>query len=215
MAAVQVPGAARSARSRPPEPADRIRAAKAALRAVIRREQRMRSDEERRTAACGLRDVFLELPHLRWVGRVVLYEPRDGQIDTRPLRIALAARGIPVLFPTITLAGGVSWRVDTMALPGAPSSGTEPGEPGRWSGCGQNGAIVLVPAMAVDTLGRRLGRGCDGYDRFLREIGPSTLVLCGVDDSGVFDAAVEPVPAEAHDMPVDAVITPSHLLYLH
>jgi len=40
-------------------------------------------------------------------------------------------------------------------------------------------------------------------------------VLCGVDDSGVFDAAVEPVPAEAHDMPVDAVITPSHLLYLH
>jgi 5-formyltetrahydrofolate cyclo-ligase len=78
-----------------------------------------------------------------------------------------------------------------------------------------NGAIVLVPAMAVDTLGRRLGRGCDGYDRFLREIGPSTLVLCGVDDSGVFDAAVEPVPAEAHDMPVDAVITPSHLLHLH
>ncbi len=191
----------------------RVRAAKEALRAAIRGDQRDWPPEQRRAAALGLREVFLELPHLRWVRHVVLYETQEGQLDTGPLRVALAARSIPVLLPTITRSGRVALRQDTVALPGAPA-------PGRTAdrvsaSLPQDArAITLVPGLAVDTLGRRLGRGQDGYDRILAAIGPCELLLCAVADAEVLDAAVEPVPESAHDVPVDAVITPTHLLYL-
>jgi 5-formyltetrahydrofolate cyclo-ligase len=74
--------------------------------------------------------------------------------------------------------------------------------------------LVLVPALAIDTRGRRLGRGRDGYDGLLGTGPNRPLVLGAVHDCEVLDAAVEPLPDEPHDVPVDAVITPSHILYI-
>jgi 5-formyltetrahydrofolate cyclo-ligase len=63
--------------------------------------------------------------------------------------------------------------------------------------------LVLVPALAVDREGYRLGRGGGSFDRaLLRATG---LVVAVVHD----DELVDEVPREPHDVPVQGVITPT------
>jgi 5-formyltetrahydrofolate cyclo-ligase len=65
--------------------------------------------------------------------------------------------------------------------------------------------LVLVPAVAVDRTGVRLGRGGGSFDRALHRVSPETLIVALLYD-GEF---VESLPVEEHDVPVLAVITPS------
>ena len=62
--------------------------------------------------------------------------------------------------------------------------------------------LILVPGVAFDLRGRRLGRGRGFYDRLLVVTGG---VKCGI----AFDEQlVEKIPAEAHDEPMDFILTP-------
>ncbi|MFG2053750.1 5-formyltetrahydrofolate cyclo-ligase [Micromonospora sp. NPDC048930] len=65
--------------------------------------------------------------------------------------------------------------------------------------------LVVVPALAVDHQGFRLGRGGGSYDRALARVPAATLTVALLHD-GEF---VEVVPGERHDLPVRAVITPA------
>lgn len=65
--------------------------------------------------------------------------------------------------------------------------------------------LVMVPALAVDRVGTRLGRGAGYYDRSLTLAAPDTPVLAVVRD----DEIVAELPREAHDMPVTAALTPN------
>ncbi|MFB7599105.1 5-formyltetrahydrofolate cyclo-ligase, partial [Streptomyces sp. NPDC056160] len=68
--------------------------------------------------------------------------------------------------------------------------------------------VVLLPGLAADSRGMRLGRGGGSYDRVLARLEradahPALVVL-------LYDReVVEHVPAEPHDRPVQAVVTPS------
>jgi 5-formyltetrahydrofolate cyclo-ligase len=67
-------------------------------------------------------------------------------------------------------------------------------------------ALVIAPALAVDRVtGVRLGRGGGFYDRALAHAAPGALLVAVVHDEELVDA----LPAEPHDRPVDAVVTPS------
>ncbi|MBV9484484.1 MAG: 5-formyltetrahydrofolate cyclo-ligase, partial [Frankiaceae bacterium] len=65
--------------------------------------------------------------------------------------------------------------------------------------------VIVVPALAVDQRGHRLGRGRGYYDRALAEV--TTLVVAAIYD----DELKEAVPVDAHDHPVDAVLQPRGL----
>jgi 5-formyltetrahydrofolate cyclo-ligase len=67
--------------------------------------------------------------------------------------------------------------------------------------------LVVVPALAVDRRGRRLGRGGGFYDRALRMAAKARIVAVVYDDE-----VVDEVPVEPHDVSVDAAVTPSGLL---
>jgi 5-formyltetrahydrofolate cyclo-ligase len=71
-------------------------------------------------------------------------------------------------------------------------------------------AVVVVPALAVDELGHRLGRGAGYYDRTLHAMSASRpLVIVAV----VHDDEVLPVvPHEAFDVPVDVIVTPERVI---
>ena len=64
-------------------------------------------------------------------------------------------------------------------------------------------AVVLVPALAVDGAGRRLGRGGGSYDRALARA--RGLLVAVLHDGEL----LEQVPVEDHDVPVHAVVSPS------
>ena len=63
--------------------------------------------------------------------------------------------------------------------------------------------FVLVPGVAFDRSGRRLGRGKGFYDRLLAEV---TGVKCGV---ALEEQIVERLPSEPHDVAMDLILTPS------
>lgn len=71
--------------------------------------------------------------------------------------------------------------------------------------------LVVVPGLAFDLQGGRLGRGGGFYDRFLagfRESSRASAVACGL----CFEAQVIPeVPSEPHDLLLDAVVTESRV----
>ena len=66
-------------------------------------------------------------------------------------------------------------------------------------------SLVIVPAVAVDRSGVRLGRGGGSYDRVLARLDRVTLTVALLYDGEL----VESVPAEPHDRAVQAAITPS------
>lgn len=68
--------------------------------------------------------------------------------------------------------------------------------------------VVLVPALAVDRRGVRLGRGGGSYDRALRRA--RGLVVALLHEGELVDS----LPAEPHDVPVHAVALPSGILRL-
>jgi len=65
--------------------------------------------------------------------------------------------------------------------------------------------VILVPALAVDRSGTRLGQGGGSYDRALARRHPDALIAAVVNDD---EYAAWPLPRDAHDVLVNAVITP-------
>lgn len=63
--------------------------------------------------------------------------------------------------------------------------------------------LILVPGMAFDFRGGRLGRGRGFYDRFLSNARGPRAGVC------FEDQIVDDVPSEAHDLRMDFVVTPS------
>ena len=66
--------------------------------------------------------------------------------------------------------------------------------------------LVLVPGMAFDLNGNRLGRGRGFYDRLLEKV---SGIKCGV---GHNFQLLEKIPVEPHDAKVDFILTPAHCL---
>ena len=90
-------------------------------------------------------------------------------------------------------------------MPG-PRGLLEPGEPPRGAGAVARADAVLVPALAVDRAGNRLGRGGGSYDRALARVGPLIPLIALVYDGELLDH----VPAEPHDVPVRAAVSPAN-----
>lgn len=68
--------------------------------------------------------------------------------------------------------------------------------------------LMVIPALAADLSGSRLGRGKGYYDRALKKIS-AKLTVVAVHDDELF----EHVPVEEHDQPVDVICTCSELIF--
>ena len=188
---------------------------KAALRRRLRAARRSRSPGERAEAARALAGVALQLPQVAAAHCVALYAATATEPDTAPLRRALLDQGIALVLPLVR-PGGLEWAWDTgePLRRGHGPGGNEPAGPSLGPRGLLRADVVLVPALAVDTLGIRLGQGGGYYDSALPLLDPGVPVLAVVHDDEVLDAAVDGVPAEPHDVPVDGALTPLRCLPL-
>jgi 5-formyltetrahydrofolate cyclo-ligase len=170
---------------------------------------RSRLPAQRRTeAGRALRDAVLGMPQVEMAGTVAAYYSIGAEPETRGLVYALWKRGSYVLLPQLRPDGDLDWASyegpDSL-LPG-PRGLLEPSEPPRGVGAVASADVVLVPALAVDLAGNRLGRGGGCYDRALSRVGPLIPVIALLYD----DELVASVPAGPHDRPVTAVARPAH-----
>lgn len=135
-----------------------------------------------------------------WAG----YWPMSSEIDIRPLLYALADRG-PVLLPeTPDLNEPLVFR---RWHPGDP---LRPEEFGTFTPVGEVMLpdVLLVPLLAFDLSGARLGYGRGYYDRTLATLPGHRTIGCA------FAAQQVPrVPMEPHDFRLDAIATERDLLF--
>ena len=111
-----------------------------------------------------------------------------------------------MLLPLLRPDGDLDWASyegpDSL-VPG-PRSLLEPTEPARGVPAITSADMVIVPALAADQRGNRLGRGGGSYDRALARVGPSILTVALLYDGELADE----VPAGPQDQPVRAAALP-------
>lgn len=199
---------------RDPQPSDSSRAAglrerKRALRGLLSAARRGLSSVQRADAARELVRHALELPELAGAGTVAAYVSVGGEPGTGPLLEALRERGVRVLLPVLLPDDDLDWA--RYAGPDALVAGPKGLREAMGARLGADAVLaadaVLLPGLAVDADGVRLGRGGGSYDRVLARLAaagarPALVVLLYADE------VVAAVPAEPHDHPVHAAVTP-------
>ena len=70
--------------------------------------------------------------------------------------------------------------------------------------------LIVIPALAASADGTRLGQGGGWYDRALMYRSPGVPVVAAIFDDEVLEAGI--IPAEPHDVPVDAIVTPTRTI---
>ena len=148
----------------------------------------------------GLSERLIDFVQGSKIKSLASYVPLDNEPDLSGFNSWAKNHGLEIWFPKIDgaellwgqgdlLPGGfgISEPVNGMPLPEIE--------------------VVLVPALAVDKVGNRLGKGKGFYDRALRNFQGRSF---GV----VFDEElIEDVPMEAHDFKLNGVITPKRSLF--
>lgn len=187
---------------------DEVAAAKSRLRTQLLAARSALSRELHDAEAAALIGHLEALPGV--AGTVCAYVPVRGEPGSTGLLDALAQRGIRVLLPVAHSAD------DDTPLPllwGAYRPGSlvrarfgllEPAQP--WLPAQELGHadLVLLPALAVDRRGTRLGRGAGFYDRSLALRRPGTPLIAVVRDEELLDE----LPTEPHDVPMTHALTP-------
>jgi 5-formyltetrahydrofolate cyclo-ligase len=142
-------------------------------------------------------------------GTVCAYLPFGTEPGTTALVDALAAGGARVLLPVIRPEPGpLDWAEYTGEADLVASRFRGIREPGgKRLGSEAVGAaeLILVPALAVDHRGVRLGRGAGHYDRSLVFAAAGVPLLAVVRD----EELVERLPGEPHDVRMSGALTPA------
>lgn len=173
---------------------------KAELRETIRDRRRRRPAERRALVAEALSAHVTALPEVVRARTVGCYLSAETEPGTGPLIEALLARRTRVLVP-IARRGQMRWVEFDATTPVVTSPFGVPEPDSSGDEDPSDADVILVPGLAVDGRGSRLGQGGGYYDRQLAQISVATCLLLHADE------VLPHVPGEPHDVRVDMVAT--------
>jgi 5-formyltetrahydrofolate cyclo-ligase len=184
-------------------PSRRLRRAKQQMRELIVQKRRILSAEDRREQSAAILEQLEQMQCFREAKTILIYYPVQNEVDVLPL-VKRYKKEKTILFP-------VSHRHGMTVHPYAGNEHMHRGkfgipEPTTPAYTGQID-LVIVPAVAFDEKGRRLGRGGGYYDRFIKKQTHATLIGVGYDFQ-----LIEQVPSSRHDQRVHRIILPSQTI---
>jgi 5-formyltetrahydrofolate cyclo-ligase len=184
-----------------------VRLRKAELRAQVLARRSALPADQRTAAARLIRDAVLAAPQVQMAGTIAAYYSVGTEPSTHGLVYALWKRGSYVLLPVLRPDGDLDWASyeGPDSLRPGPRSLSEPSEPPRGTGAISSADLVLVPALAVDHSGMRLGRGGGSYDRALARVGTQVPTIALLYDTEL----VPNIPAGPHDQRVRMIARPA------
>lgn len=186
-----------------------VRTRKAELRVRLLEARRALTADERQAASAALVQRVRDWAPLARAGTVAAYASMGTEPGTHDLIAALHANGTRVLLPVLQADNDLDWAgYDGPGSLERTSRGLlEPSGARLGPQAVTQASTVLLPGLAVDRHGVRLGRGGGSYDRVLERLSaagthPALAVLLYAHE------VVDAVPREPHDHLVDAAITP-------
>lgn len=184
-------------------PQRRLHRAKQSMRELLIQKRRMMSAEERTAQSELILSQLEKMTVFREAKTVLLYYPKNNEVDVLPL-FKRYKRDKVLLLP-VTHRNGMTANPyegnDKMhrGKVGIPEPTTPPFE--------GNIDVIIVPAVAFDKEGNRLGRGGGYYDRFLKKQSHATIIGVGYDFQ-----LVDEVPVRKHDQKMHRIILPSQTI---
>lgn len=190
-----------------PDPSSELKRAKRRLRAEVLARRNSLAPEERERLGALLLERLFALQEIANAGTVMGFLSFGSEVATDPIVERLHREGRRVAVPAIA-----EHEIEAVGFaPGDPVSVASFGAREPLSRDALDPAsidVVLVPAVAFDRNGFRVGYGGGFYDRFLPRTGPDAFHI-GI----CFSVQLaEAVPRGAMDVPVDAVVTESETL---
>jgi 5-formyltetrahydrofolate cyclo-ligase len=149
-------------------------------------------------------EKFLSLPELKKAKSILLYFPHKNEVDTTYIIEKLLEQGKDVILPKV-----VGFHINPIKISDLTSlksgyAGIK--EPEGETYPLEKVDIIVIPAIAFDMTGHRLGYGKGYYDRLLSKVDALKIGLA-------YDFQVlEKLPSEPHDIPVDMIITPTKII---
>jgi len=183
-----------------------IQQAKIVLREQVGERLRRMSAEERAAASTQARALLTAQTLWQSAQSVLFFAPLPAELDVWPLLAVALGVGKKVALPRFERGT----RTYTACLIQNPETDLQVGhfgirEPGAHCSCLASGRVdlILVPGVAFDQQGHRLGRGKGYYDQLLTVIRGTR---CGV----AFDQQIaQEIPVEPHDARMDYLLTPT------
>ena len=162
------------------------------------------ADAERKSARVAAN--ILSLLQRHGCELVLAYHKIGAEVDTAPLMELILRSGLGVALPYCReeRGMGIGRILDPRGDLVEGAYGTmEPSDKLKDNIRPEQLSAIVCPGVAFDKARTRLGRGAGYYDGFLQELAGKTLII-----GCAFDCQVspEPLPREAHDVPMDAVI---------
>ena len=184
--------------------------AKRDTRAALLARRRALTAPRRAEAAARVQAELVSVVRRLRPRRMTAYVPvgsEPGGPDLPAVLHAALPPGGELLLPVLRDDLDLDWAVWTGpdGLVAAGRGMREPAGPRLGVDAVAGAELVVVPALAVDRRGLRLGRGGGSYDRALARVPATALTVAPLHDGEL----VEVLPAEPHDRPVRAVVTPA------
>jgi len=182
---------------------------KASVRAEMRRLRQELAPADREERSRRITDRLWALEDFARARRILFYAAGSGEVDTLPLLRRWVEEGRKPILPRVEGEALTPVELDGLGDLGPGYQGLLEPIPGRgrvvpWEAV----EVVLVPGLAFDLEGNRVGRGGGHYDRTLARLGPKTCTIGLAFDFQV----VERLPVDARDVPVDLVVTEDRMI---
>ena len=181
---------------------------KCALRPQLREALGVLDAAERVRAGQAICAALQSSPLLRHARGLLCFLSLPTEPDLRPICRAALSRGTLLCLPAVAADGAISLRRARSLEEGLAPDACGVEAPLASEECSTASVeLALIPGLAFDPWGNRLGRGGGHFDRLLSRL-PSSAAVVGV----AFEAQLIPaVPCEAHDRPVQWLVTESGL----
>ena len=175
------------------------------LRRYIREQKRHFTPQQLGEMSLGIMSLLLSNSHIQKADAILMYHSLPDEVDTHSALGQLLAMGKKVLLPKVVSETEMTIHEYTgqdSLQPSEPYGILEPTTPELSIVNCQLSIVIVVPGMAFDRQGHRLGRGKGYYDRFFSRI--PNIYKIGV----CFPfQLIDKVPSEPTDILVDEVLT--------
>ncbi len=182
---------------------------KRSLRARVLAERRALDYEAWHASSVAAQHNLLALAEYAAAESIALYAPAHNETDTALIFSAASAAGKHVLYPVICGQHMVMRSVECLddlcrGAFGIP----EPARDG-FELCAAEINLIVVPGIAFDLCGHRIGYGKGFYDRFLHSTACRAHLVGLCHD---FQVVPEPIPADPHDIAMEMIVTETRVI---